>query len=252
MKKSVKILIIVLILIIVGLATFIVVDKVINKNNSEVSKNEIVIANEESGNTEENKNTEENAVENEVEINNVVNNTNTTSNNTTKNNTTNESTTNAVEDFNEKDLEIMGIKLYEGGQGVSHVLGELKSTNRYYTEEATGNNIAELSYDSIGLIATVASNENDPDGSVIEISYNGDKEVTRGLKVSSSYKEVINAFKKESILKEENRDSTTKIITVGYPDADPVYDDGKGKLIFTIDTTTNKVTNICVWAGYAN
>lgn len=46
MKKSVKILIIVLILIIVGLATFIVVDKVINKENNETLRNETNLVNE--------------------------------------------------------------------------------------------------------------------------------------------------------------------------------------------------------------
>ena len=47
------------------------------------------------------------------------------------------------------------------------------------------------------------------------------------------YEQVINAFKKESILKTENVDGG-KIITVGYPGDDPVYNiNNKGKVICT-------------------
>lgn len=65
------------------------------------------------------------------------------------------------------------------------------------------------------------------------------KGATRGLKISSSYDDVINSFKSESILlKESSR------IVVGYPGDDPEYavDNSKGKIYFSIKS--NKVDSI--------
>lgn len=174
-------------------------------------------------------------------------------NNTEKNNksTTDNKQTNEPKDFSESDLTFKGITLGMNKSEVEDMLGDAES-EKSHTEDATGNVITELKYSSIKLDIEIEKDVPTDKEFVRSISYEGKDAVTRGLKVSSTYDEVINAFRSDSILRNEELGSE-KIITVGYPNDDPVYNvDNKGKLIFVIDKNSNKVKSIAITYGHEN
>ncbi|MBO5349189.1 MAG: hypothetical protein J6A89_05160 [Clostridia bacterium] len=134
MKKSVKILIIVLILIIVGLATFIVVDKVINNKKEDVAEINSVVDN--AGQKDESDNEQNKISESENKVN--------------SNNKTNDSTSNF-------DIEKIDISI-ENKLLIAHYLEDFENVNELTTEDMLNAISRGLNYDWIKLESIV---END-------------------------------------------------------------------------------------------
>ncbi|MBR2743836.1 MAG: hypothetical protein IKE01_00870 [Clostridia bacterium] len=234
MKKStgvVLVIIIVLLFGVIGVGGYFVI-KGNNDSNKVLGelKNEIVAMKNDTSTTVNNTNTENKSVN--------------ASKNSDKDNA------NEVKDFSQNDLTFKGITLGMSKSQVEGILGQSERENSH-TEDATGNEIIDLGYDSKYLTVGIERDANTKKEAVKTIIYNGNEVVTRGLKVSSTYEQVVNAFKKSSILNTEEVNGE-KTVTVGYPGDDPVYNvNNKGKIIFSIGSD-NKVKSITITYGHEN
>ena len=245
MKKNVKILVVVLCLIIVGLVTFIIVDKVTNTKKEEKSNNEdnnVVIA-ENDNNVDNDKNGANiSGKQNETIATNVANGNTITANIASSDNTVVKS--DLRKSFSEDDLVIESFRLGESAKAIEAVYSDVKSENKYYTEEATGYNIAELNYTSLGLkVDNAFEDEDDVDGSMIRIEIYGNSSLktARGIKIGSTKEDILNAYPANSILKSDMIDEN-KTIIVGYPGSEPVYGSEKGNIYYYLEN--GKVSEI--------
>lgn len=217
MKTSGKILIVVLCLIIIGLAAFIVYNKIYSKPEN-ISNSEVSLSEQATTATKTNSN--ESVTENKTAI-------------------------SFEEKFSEKDLVVDGFSLGESAKAVESKYDELAVTEKY-SEEATGRDIVRIDYKTLGLTVENSVSDDNPDGSMIRITLYGNSklETARGIKIGDTKESVIKAYPADSILDEGENG-----ITVGFTGDEPVYESSKGKIFFEIKD--GKVDRILYAYGFA-
>lgn len=232
MKKSVKILIGVLCLIIVGLVTFIVVDKF---KNSKHEENNTVIA-------EDNNNNLTNATnnirqENQINI-----------------EQGDKATSNKIKGISKDDFIIKGVSLGMTYDEVIEILG--LPDESFAAEDVPNYTVLTYKEDTTNEISIALNSNNDnKEQSVESITIGGNSNICiRNVGIGSTKDDILKAFPEESILSNkqsvEFQDNTLKeIIVIGNSNDDLRYAtsiDGNGRIYFGIDSTTNKVSYFSV------
>ena len=246
MKKSSKIIlgiVIILFITAIGVGAWMIIDNQ-KKSDLKISELENQISsmnnNESALNTDDNNNSGNASKKqnNDVSTNQV----NDKNNNTT---TLNNNSAASKKAFSEDDLVIESFRLGESAKALDSAYPNIEPETKYYTEDATGYDISELNYSSLGLKVDNASliNEDDGDGSMIRIEIYGNSSIktARGIKIGSSKEDVLNAYPSNSILKSDMVDEN-KTIIVGYPGSEPVYGSEKGNIYY--DLENGKVSRI--------
>lgn len=242
LSKVIVVIVIVLLIAIIGVSTWMLTD---NERMKEL-ENQISNMNKENSNNESDDNqnsTNTSGKENNITLaNNIVNGNITNANSTSSNNEVVKSDSKKA--FSEDDLVIESFRLGESAKAVEAVYSDVKSETKFYSEAATGYEVGELNYPSLGLKVTEAyENQDDGDGSMIgiEIYGNSKLETARGIKIGSEKEDILNAYPENAILKSDMIDEN-KTIIVGYPNSEPVYGSEKGNIYYSLEN--GKVSNI--------
>lgn len=234
MSKSVKVVLIVMFLIIVGLTTYIIVDKVIGKKEDNQTSNAVVNSASSTTNTEKN-NTEDNNVSKETKA----------ETKTESKTETTKTTTTAAKSFSADDLAIGKFRLGEYSKDAESEYTDKITSVKEVNEDATGRKLKITKYGSLGLEIQKDTSKKGENGELARIILEGSSTLStaRGIKIGDSKDKVLEAYAKDSILSDKNG-----LITVGFPGDEPVYE-SKGKIFFEIEN--GKVVKIIVAYGIA-
>ena len=150
-----------------------------------------------------------------------------------------------IESFSETDLKISSIKLdMFYNDVIKHLGSNFTETTNF--DQSTGKDITTMEYKDLGMTIDLSGEEENKVVTNVILKNNKNIELTRGLSLNVTSEKILKSFVSDSILFYKDSES----IIVGYPGDDPVYNINKrGKLIFDIDDSTDKVKKVTLTYG---